>query len=221
MPKWPAMGALKRGLTTSFGSICFGSLIVSIIDTLKQILNLFKQSLRSNQGNNKWAFILLFLINALINALRWMAQYFNHYAYSYIALYGKPYLKAAKDTWNMIRVKGIDALINDSLINSALGFYSLFVSYISTLFAFLYLRFTKPSYNNTGAFNGAFLAFAFVIALQICNITNEVINSGVSTFFIALANDPEVFQMSYPNEFNEILRAYPEVQVKLMQCREV
>ena len=221
MPKWPAMSALKRGLTTSFGSICFGSLIVSILDTLKQILNLFRQSLRSNPNNNRWAFILLFLVNGLMNALRWMAQYFNHYAYSYIALYGKSYLKAAKDTWNMIRTKGIDALINDSLINSALGFYSLFVSYISTLFAFLYLRFTKPSYNSTGAFNGAFLAFAFVISLQICNITNEVINSGVSTFFIALANDPEVFQMSYPNEFDEIFRAYPEVQVKLMQYREV
>lgn len=30
-------GALKRSLTTSFGSICFGSLIVAIIQTIKQV----------------------------------------------------------------------------------------------------------------------------------------------------------------------------------------
>lgn len=217
MPKWPAFGALKRALSVSFGSICFGSLIVALIDTLRQFLNLIRQSISQNGQYGQWASIILLLLKWVMVFLKWLAQYFNHYAYSFIALYGKPYLEAARDTWSMMKQKGIDALINDSLINTALGFYALFVSYISTLFAFLYLRFTSPGYNATGAFNASLMAFAFVISLQICNITSEVIKSGVATFFIALGNDPEVFQACYPNEFDEVFRAYPEVLQKLTQ----
>jgi len=35
MPANPTLGALQRSLTTSFGSICLGSLIVSLLKTLK------------------------------------------------------------------------------------------------------------------------------------------------------------------------------------------
>lgn len=40
----------------------------------------------------------------------------DRYAYIEIALYGKPYLAAAKDTWRLFKNRGIDALINDSLV---------------------------------------------------------------------------------------------------------
>ena len=33
-----------------------------------------------------------------------------------VALYGKPYIEAAKDTWRLFKDRGIDALINDSLV---------------------------------------------------------------------------------------------------------
>lgn len=33
------------------------------------------------------------------------------------ALYGKPYITAAKDTWRMFKDRGIDALVNDSLVS--------------------------------------------------------------------------------------------------------
>ena len=35
----------------------------------------------------------------------------------FTALYGKPYLAAAKDTWGLFKDRGIDAVINDSLVN--------------------------------------------------------------------------------------------------------
>lgn len=35
-----------------------------------------------------------------------------------IAIYGKPYVKAARDTWNLFKDRGIDALVNDCLINN-------------------------------------------------------------------------------------------------------
>lgn len=36
-PGKPSAAAMRRSLTTSFGSICFGSLVVAVIQTLRQI----------------------------------------------------------------------------------------------------------------------------------------------------------------------------------------
>ena len=33
------------------------------------------------------------------------------------ALYGKPYTTAAKDTWRLFKDRGIDTIINDSLVS--------------------------------------------------------------------------------------------------------
>lgn len=44
-------------------------------------------------------------------------RFINSYAFSHIALYGKAYIPAAKDTWTMMKNRGIDALVNDCLIS--------------------------------------------------------------------------------------------------------
>ena len=38
-----------------------------------------------------------------------------------LALYGKPYIAAAKDTWRLFTEKGIDALVNDSLVGMSMS----------------------------------------------------------------------------------------------------
>lgn len=215
MPRWPALGSFRRAMTYSFGSICFGSLIVSIIELVRQMVSLVRQSIFGNGGGGIMAQIGFILLDWIVGFLQWLISYFNHYAYCFIALYGKPYLKSAKETWHMLREKGMDALVNDNLINVALGLYSVFASYMAGLLAFLYLRFTRPAYNSSGSFNAPLIAFSFVIALQICNIANETIRSGTATIFVALGNDPEVFHASYPKRFDEIFRAYPDVLKKL------
>ena len=35
---------------------------------------------------------------------------------SVLALYGKPYVSAARDTWKLFMDRGIDALVSDSLV---------------------------------------------------------------------------------------------------------
>lgn len=41
---------------------------------------------------------------------------------SFPALYGKPYIEAAKDTWRLFKDRGIDAVINDSLVGMSTFF---------------------------------------------------------------------------------------------------
>jgi hypothetical protein len=41
-----------------------------------------------------------------------------------IALYGKGYIPAAKDTWRLFKDRGIDAVVNDSLVSMGNSFFS-------------------------------------------------------------------------------------------------
>lgn len=212
-PKHPALGAFKRAMTYCFGSICFGSLIVSLIQLLRQFVQILKQNAF---GSGDYCAGCGFLIlDFIIGIFDWLVRYFNHYAYCYVALYGKSYIRSARDTFDLIRFKGMDALINDCFINTSLNLYSMFVGYLVALLAYLYLKLTAPEYNSSGTYYAPVVAFSFLISGQITRIALTVIESGVSTFFVALAKDPEVFQMTNRDRFDEVFRNYPQVLQKI------
>jgi hypothetical protein len=111
-----------------------------------------------------------------------------------------------------MRDRGIDALINECLINPVLTMGAVFVAYVCSFLAYLYLEFTAPAYNSTGSFTPVVMAFAFLIGLQICNIFLVPIKSGVSTIFVAMAFDPEVLINEYPDLYRRLVSVYPHVQ---------
>jgi hypothetical protein len=93
-PKGATRGAFKRSMTYSFGSISFGSLIVAIIQFLRQACSIVQQN-EAAQGNMVGS-ILFCILGCFIDLLDWVVQFINEYAFSYIALYGKAYIPAAK-----------------------------------------------------------------------------------------------------------------------------
>jgi hypothetical protein len=90
-------GAFKRAMTYSFGSISLGSLIVAIINMLRQFCSIAQQ--QSAQDGNILGVICFCVLGCFIGLLDWAVQFVNRYAFSHIALYGKSYFAAAKDTW--------------------------------------------------------------------------------------------------------------------------
>jgi len=96
MPKGsPTLGALSRALTTSFGSVCFGSLIIALIRTVRAILRMLQ-----DQDDGVLAFVAC-CAGCILSCIESMLVYFNHYAYTQVAIYGKPFIQAGRDTWNM------------------------------------------------------------------------------------------------------------------------
>lgn len=215
LTKRPARGALKRALTYSLGSICFGSLIIPVIETVRVVLNKIKRLFVRKEHGRIMSRFAFRTVSYLLDSMRWFNRYFNHYAYSFISLFGKPYSSAASQVWSLLADRGVDVVIDDNLINFALGLHTMFASYIASLFCFLYLRFTKPAYNATGAYHPPLVAYSFLIAMQISNIANEAMRAATSTFFVALSKDPEVIRASHPETFKKILAAYPDVLGKL------
>ncbi|TLD31518.1 hypothetical protein PspLS_02698 [Pyricularia sp. CBS 133598] len=97
-PQRVTRGALKRSLTYSFGSISLGSLIVAIINFLRQLCSMAKSQAAAD--GDIVSCIIFACLGCIISILQWAVEFANRYAFCHIALYGKSYFSAAKDTWN-------------------------------------------------------------------------------------------------------------------------
>ncbi|RYP52442.1 hypothetical protein DL768_002408 [Monosporascus sp. mg162] len=213
LPQGATRGALKRSLTYSFGSISLGSLIVAIINSLRQLCSVAQRSEAAD--GNIFGYIAFLILGCLLAILDWAVEFLNRYAFSYIALYGKPYIEAAKDTWKMIKDRGIDALINECLIGPVLSFGAIFVGYACALLGYLYVTFTNPAYNRGGDYTAVIIAFSFLIGLQICNIFTTPLSSGIDTIFVGAAWDPQALMTNHPDLYRAMVEVYPQVQVAI------
>ncbi|EKF29999.1 hypothetical protein MOQ_006194 [Trypanosoma cruzi marinkellei] len=177
MPKNPTLASFKRAVTTSFGSICFGSLIVAVIRLLRWIM----ESTRDNQNEFIRCVTICFL-----SCLESILEYFNTYAFVHVAVYGCGYIEAAKRTWQLCKQCFFAAYFNDALIGPTLTILSLGVSaLIGIVVGLLYTSTTIG-------------AFSFLGALIVHVLFFSVVESAVTTLFVCFAEVPEGLQYSSP-----------------------
>ncbi|KAG2202551.1 hypothetical protein INT47_012545 [Mucor saturninus] len=202
----PIWGSAKRALTTSFGSICFGALLVALINTLRY----FIQVARSSSDNPLLSFALC-IIECIVSCIQGLFEWFNQYAFSGVAIYGQGFVPSAKRTWSMIQDRGIEAMINDNLIGNVLVMGSLLVGILSSLFGYIYLLVVKPSYNSTGNMTPIVMLICFIIGMSMFSTVSTVISSGVTTTFVCLAEDPEALRRVNPELYEAIRRTWPQI----------
>jgi hypothetical protein len=82
--KGATRGSLKRALTYSFGSISLGSLIVAIINLIRQICSVAQQQAGAN--GNIAAEIAFCVLQCIIGIIDWVVEFVNRYAYVYCVL---------------------------------------------------------------------------------------------------------------------------------------
>lgn len=95
IPRNPARGAFCRAVTCSFGSICFGSLLTSIVTCLCELANSAAASQR--RSSSIFSLILCAVLRALAAMLNWLVRMFSKYAFVQVALFGKSFIRAAKE----------------------------------------------------------------------------------------------------------------------------
>ncbi|KAH9581965.1 Choline transporter-like [Trypanosoma melophagium] len=177
MPKNPTLASFKRAVTTSFGSICFGSLIVAFVRTIRWIAET-----TSNTENDFVRCIALCLISCLESAM----EYFNTYAFVHVAVYGCGYVEAAKRTWQLCKQCFFAAYFNDALIGSTVSLLALSVSALIGIVVHLI-------YGSV-----ALGVLAFLVALVLHVNFLFAVESAVTTLFVCFAEVPEGLQHSAP-----------------------
>lgn len=200
-------GSTIRALTTSFGSICFGSLIVAIIQAVRQLVEAARQN--DDIGN-----MLACCIDCILGCLESLIEYFNKWAYVYVGLYGYGYMEAGKNVMTLFKDRGWEAIIADDLVGMALGMVSLVVGLITGAIALIYEDQTSwfDEYNAAGGTNPEILSFilGFVVGLVICSVALTAVASAVNAVIVLFAEGPAEFEANWPELSRKMRDAYEE-----------
>lgn len=182
----PTKQAFRRATTTSLGSICFGSLIVAVLRTIRALLR--------SQRNNDGIPCLICIIQCIENLI----EYFNLYAYTQVAIYGKDFRTAAKHTWQMIKERGIDAMINDDLSDAVIMMGCVLSGVVTGVIGGLWAY--KQDF--PGWLGAAILAA--IIGIIMAGLILSVMTSAIATVFVIWAEDPEAMRANRPQHFQAI-----------------
>jgi len=204
----PTFASFKRSIN-SFGSNCFGSLLISIIQTIKLVVSYAKNDAANNRDGA--LAILGCILECLLGVMGDIVEYFNSYAFTHVAVYGKDYITAAKDTWHLFKERGFHILINDVLVSRVLTLGALAVGFINLLLTLL-VSYLAAAQSEETLFGPAILAFIFGIVEF--GLFASVIDSGIKTSIVCLAEDPESFAKTAPELYQKVKELYPDAKLK-------
>eukprot|EP00956_Cyclotella_meneghiniana_P028355 scaffold65591_cov47-Cyclotella_meneghiniana.AAC.1 len=198
------MSSSVRATTGSFGSICFGSLLVAIIQTLRALF----ESMRANDDVDGCAAFLLCLVSCILRCIEGLLEYFNKYAYIYVGMYGYSYLEAGKNVMRLFKNKGWTVIVNDDLISNVLALFNLVIGCLTGFFGLLLYE-TQPqwfeSFSDQTAAQMAAFGFPFLIGIVVSAVMFSVVESSVNTVIVCFAEGPAEFEQNHP-ELSEDMR---------------
>lgn len=202
-----------RAGTFSLGSICFGSLLTSVLQVFHTIVVSLKQSQSGRTARNE---LLLCALDCVTAFLERLVAYFNQWAFVYIGLYGYDYLTAGEKVTELLVDRGWTAIINDNLVVRVLTLASLVIGAFTGVVGLLLIA-VKPEWvDHWGMSSGTATAFFIpaVIGTAMANIMMSVVVSAVDTVVVAFAEAPLEFERNHPGLSAQLVAAwrmvYPE-----------
>ncbi|XP_072319107.1 choline transporter-like protein 2 isoform X3 [Eucyclogobius newberryi] len=135
VPAYPIFSSLGRALRYHTGSLAFGSLILSIVQVIRVLLEYLDHKLKGAQ--NKCAKFMLSCMKCCFWCLEKCLKFLNRNAYIMVAIYGKSFCSSAKDAFfllmrNIVRVAVLDKVtdfllfLGKLLIVGIVGIFSFF-----------------------------------------------------------------------------------------------
>lgn len=218
-PKHPApvRGSLFRATTSSFGSICFGSMFLALITTFRVIVkNMVEQSRRGGRGRNRSSgenFIrtcLLLVLESILRCLENLLRYINRYAYSYVAAYGYDFVTAGRSVMQLFDQRGWATVINDDLIANALFLFAFFMAVVGVLVGLFLTALLVAS--NSDVLAGVSASSVFVmggvygglVGLIVGSLVVGILDSAVAMVFVCFAEDSNSLQTNHPETFRDL-----------------
>lgn len=204
------MGAWARAVTLNLGSICFGSLIVAILETIVWLLNCCSWML--SQSGNCVAACLVGCLACIVGCVESAIEFFNRFAYTYVGCYGYSFVTSSRHVFQLFAKKGWSAIVNDDLTGNVFFLGNLVVGAISA-----YIAIQIASDSDTQALAilqhpDAFIGFfGFVIGYAVNNLFMAVVASAVTTIFVLWAEDPRGWQLTRPKHYEDLHKAWLKI----------
>jgi len=207
----PMCRSLKRAMTTSFGTICFGSFLVGVIRALRYMLN------NQRQGGGIMALVAC-IVSCLLACLESFIRMINFWAFTYVAIYGMPYCNAIKSTFDLFNNRGFHLIISEDIVAGCLTCICFLAGLICTGIALLAMKAAGWFTYATGAFSATSVVYtilivelsilAFIVGIIFCAGALNVIQSAVAAIYVSYAEDPAALLNTKPEYYNKLTSAY-------------
>lgn len=199
----PAMAA-SRALSSSFGSACYGSFVIPIIQLVRFIFwdlgDIFEARQKQESTIDKG---LSFIKNLVI--------YYSTFTYARIGTFGESFSISGKKTVKQFsKHKGLKTIVGEIVISRLIWLSSIVASIItfalcligqglsSTVFGELSTTFAV-NLSCISAFGSIFMVFTAL----------EIVHSSTTTLFLSVALSPESTFERYPDFGRELMIQYP------------
>ncbi|KAG6625817.1 hypothetical protein I3843_15G004100 [Carya illinoinensis] len=209
IPPNSLMNSLRYAVTTSFGSICYGSLFTAAIRTLRWEI----RGVRSKIGKNE---CLLCCVDFLFHLVETLVRFFNKYAYVQIAVNGKGFNHSARDAWELFQSTGVEALVAYDcsgavlLMGTLLG--GLVTGTCSGVWTWIKWRDRVSMVGST----------TMLVGMVLVGLAMVVVESAVTSIYICYAEDPLLIHRWDPEFFDQMSEMlHHRLQYRSARAREV
>lgn len=194
--------SVARATTYSFGSICFGSLLVAIVQALRAL-----EHYSRDQDDCQF---FRCLIQCLLACIEGIIESLNRWAYVYVGLYGFSYLEAGRNVVQLFENKGWTAIISDDLADNVLVMMSVAIGLASGLVGLVIGFFDSSMFQDLGYAAAPGFGIGFLTGFLFASIIMSVVGSGVNTVIVCFAEDPAAFEQNHPQLSAEMRAAWTQ-----------
>ncbi|KAF2073884.1 hypothetical protein CYY_004808 [Polysphondylium violaceum] len=176
-----AFGSLGKALTTSLGSLAFGSLIIGFIEFMQFILQVCKNT----NSSNKLVVLVVSCIQCIVGCIEAIVRWINKFGYIYVAMHGTSFCTSTRTCFDLISRNMFSAIVMDFIGSFVLLLGKILGSAASALFT------TGLLYGLGRSLNPITIGLSALFAFCIFNLFTHIIGIGTDTIFVCYLEDLE------------------------------
>jgi len=187
----PVFSSFRFSTTYALGSICLGSLIVSILKTMRMVARM----LANASGNDGIGRIIALCCVCVLQCIENLVRYFNEWAYAYIGMYEKDFRTSASKVWDLLRTNGWEAVANDIFTDMVILIppivTGLIVAGLVALSAYGLFHWTGTALVVASVVGG-------LLGLILCNLVMRLISTAQNVIFLSYLENRDRFFNKHP-----------------------
>lgn len=192
--------SLRRALTTSFGAICYGSFLISIIRALKAMV---REDGNEGDDNALMCFIRCCVV-CILQCIEDIMDFISYYAYVHVAINNADFCSGASSTWALLCSSGWTLIINQDITNTALLMSSLVVGSVGGFATYLVALVAMADESTAIALGvtggvGAFGCMYLIVSLAM---------SIIATIFVCYCEHPMSVYDAQPVIFDKLTQGW-------------
>lgn len=195
--------SLARGCSTSFGSICFGSLLVAALQTMHTALS----TLQKKGFIPRW---FMCIINHCFGIVEAAIEQCNKFGFVQVAVQGLGFTAASKRAMSFLKYKGLTAVLHETILSrlqSVGSFAGGLLSGLVAVCACLHLLHVEMEDKER---NELFITSALLGWYVIHSLISPM-HSVATALLVCFAEAPEVLATQHPDEYVTLLQTWTSV----------